>query len=104
MDVFHILLGRPWKYDRKVVHDGRKNTYSLEKDGKRHTLSPLEDEAVQGSSGSSILLMSRKELLQEVQKEKDLHFSLIGKPKVILTSTDLDDLLDEYVDIIVDEF
>ena len=47
MDVCHILLGRPWKYDRKVVHDGRNNTYSLEKDGKRQTLSPLEDEAVQ---------------------------------------------------------
>ena len=38
MDVCHILLGRPWKYDRKVFHDGRKNTYSLEKDGRRHTL------------------------------------------------------------------
>ena len=47
MDVCHILLGRPWQYYRKVVLDGRKNTYSLEKDGKRHTLSPLEDEAVQ---------------------------------------------------------
>jgi len=34
IDVFHILLGRPWKDDRKFVHDGRKNTYSLEKDGK----------------------------------------------------------------------
>ena len=53
-------------------------------------------------------MMSGKELLQEVQKEKDIHFALIGKPKVILTSTDLDDLLDEvrnlldeYYDIIV---
>jgi len=26
MDVYHILLGRPWQYDRKVVHDGRRNT------------------------------------------------------------------------------
>ena len=110
MDVIHILLGRPWQYDKKVVHDGRKNTYSVEKYGKRHTLSPLEGEVVQGSSGSSILVMSRKELLQEVQKEKDLHFSLIGKPKVILTSTYLDDFLDEVntlrddsADIIVDE-
>ena len=60
MDVCYILLGRPWKYDKEVVHYGGKNTYSLEKDGKRHTLSPLEDEAVQVSSGSSILLMSRK--------------------------------------------
>ena len=47
MDVCHLLLGRPWKYDKKAVHDGRNNTYSLEKDGKRHTLSPLEDEAIQ---------------------------------------------------------
>ena len=47
MHVCHILLGRPWKYDIEVVHDGRKNTYSLEKDGKRHTLSPLKDEEAQ---------------------------------------------------------
>ena len=51
MDVCHIILGRPWKYDRKFVRDGRKNTYSLEKEGKRHTLSPLEDEVVQEGSG-----------------------------------------------------
>ena len=55
MDVFHILLGRPWKYARKFVHDGRKNTYSLEKDGKSHTLSPLEDKEVQEGLGSNIL-------------------------------------------------
>ena len=45
MDVCHILLGRPWKYDRNVFHDGRKNTYSLEKDGKKCTLLPLKYEA-----------------------------------------------------------
>ena len=94
MDVFHILLGRPWQYDMKVVHDGRKNTYSLEKDGKRHTLSPLEDEAVEESSGSSILLMTEKELLHEVQKEEDFQIVVVGKPKVILTSTNLDNFLD----------
>lgn len=27
MDVCHILLGRPWKFDRKVIHEGRKNQY-----------------------------------------------------------------------------
>jgi hypothetical protein len=26
MDVCHILLGRPWQFDRNVIHDGRKNT------------------------------------------------------------------------------
>jgi hypothetical protein len=39
MDVCHLLLGRPWKYDRNVVHDGRKNTYTLEKNGRTHMLS-----------------------------------------------------------------
>ena len=56
------------------------------------------------------MLISGKELLQEVQKEEDLHFSLVGKPKVILTSMKFDDfpvevktLLDECANIIVDE-
>ena len=60
MGVCHILLGRSWQYDRKVVHDGRKNTYSLEKDGRRHTLSPLKDEAVQEGLKSNIFLMTGK--------------------------------------------
>ena len=40
MDMFDILLGTPCKYDMKVVHDGRKNTYSLEKYGKRQLCHP----------------------------------------------------------------
>ena len=54
--------------------------------------------------------MTRKELLQEVKKEEEIHFALIEKPKVILTSTNLDDLstevrtlLDDFDNIIVDE-
>ena len=41
MDVFHILLGRSWKFDRKVVHDRRTNFYKFEKDGIKHTFLPL---------------------------------------------------------------
>jgi len=33
MDACHILLGRPWLFDRKVMHDGYQNTYTLLKDG-----------------------------------------------------------------------
>ena len=63
MDVCHIFLGRPWQYEKKNLYYGRKNTYYLEKDGKIHTWSPLEDEAVPECSGSTILLMIGKELL-----------------------------------------
>jgi len=41
MDVCHVLLGRPWLYDRRVIHDGYLNTYSFVKDGKKITLTPL---------------------------------------------------------------
>jgi hypothetical protein len=46
MDVCHVLLGRPWQYDRNVVHDGRMNTYTLEKDGRTHRLLPIKDKEV----------------------------------------------------------
>jgi hypothetical protein len=65
MDVCHVLLGRPWKYDINVIHDGRKNTYTLENNGCRHMLLPLEDKGVKEEASSSILLMSGKELLKE---------------------------------------
>ena len=36
-----MLLGWPWQFDRHVFHDGLKNSYTLEKDGKQFTLTPL---------------------------------------------------------------
>jgi hypothetical protein len=70
MDVCHILLVRPWKYDRKVIHDGINNTYTLEKNGRTHMLLPIEDKEKKREASSSILLMTRKEILNEVKKEK----------------------------------
>jgi hypothetical protein len=29
MDVFHVLFGRPWKYDINFIHDGRNNIYTI---------------------------------------------------------------------------
>ena len=37
----HMLLGRPWQYDRRASHDGFKNMYTLTMDGKRFNLGPL---------------------------------------------------------------
>ena len=44
MDACHLLLGRPWQYDRKVIHDGGKNTYTFWKDGSKIILLPFKDE------------------------------------------------------------
>ncbi|GKA12572.1 putative nucleotidyltransferase, ribonuclease H [Tanacetum coccineum] len=40
MDACHLLLGRPWEYDRNMTHNGRANTYSFLFDGVKITLMP----------------------------------------------------------------
>lgn len=27
MDACHVLLGRPWQFEKKVVYDGKENTF-----------------------------------------------------------------------------
>jgi hypothetical protein len=110
MDVCHLLLGIPWKYDKNVVHDGRRNTYTLEKNGRTHMFLPIEDKKVKEEMRNTILLMSGKEILDELKKEEDMQFVVVRKPRVILTSTSIHDLPEEihglfenFADIVVDE-
>ena len=48
MEVAHVLLGRPWQYDRDVVHNGVTNRYSFSHKGKKVVLSPLSPSEVCG--------------------------------------------------------
>ncbi|XP_060201743.1 uncharacterized protein LOC132630186 [Lycium barbarum] len=41
MQACHLLLGRPWKFDRGAKHDGRANKYSFVMNGQKHILNPL---------------------------------------------------------------
>jgi len=41
IDAYHVLLGKPWLFARRVTHDGYLNTYSFTKDSKKITLFPL---------------------------------------------------------------
>ncbi|KAK9668686.1 hypothetical protein RND81_13G078400 [Saponaria officinalis] len=41
MSACHILLGRPWQFDRRVEHDGRSNVYSVTKGNVTYNLKPL---------------------------------------------------------------
>jgi hypothetical protein len=94
MYVCHLLLGRPWKYDKNVIHDGRKNTYTLEKNERTHMLLPIKDKEVKPEVRNVVLIMSGKELLTEVKKKKEPQFIMVKKPKIVLTSTRVDDLLE----------
>ena len=73
-------------------------------------LCPIEYKEVKPEVNNIVLLMNGKELLTEVKKKEDPQFFVVRKSRIVLTSTRVDDLLDEvqelleeFADIIVDE-
>ncbi|KAL4325112.1 hypothetical protein GQ457_11G027410 [Hibiscus cannabinus] len=46
MQAGHLLLGRPWQFDRRVMHDGYTNRYSFKHEGRNVTLAPLTPKQV----------------------------------------------------------
>ena len=42
MDACHVLLGRPWWFDREAMNEGKRNVYSFEMNGKKHSIHPIK--------------------------------------------------------------
>ena len=66
MDCCHILLGRPWKFDRHVVYDGRVNKYMARKDGVTYTLLPLVETPNEMSCIVRVFMICRKQFEKEM--------------------------------------
>ena len=94
MHACHILLGRPWQYDRRVTHDGFTNRYSFIIKKQPISLVPLTPKQVlddqlklQRSSEKKRekekkAESERKEIKRE-KNTKDEHFSLMAKKSEI---------------------
>ncbi|GKB31452.1 putative nucleotidyltransferase, ribonuclease H [Tanacetum coccineum] len=71
MDACHLLLGRPWEYDRDITHNGRTNTYSFLFEGLNITLMPNKPkEVVSKPTGNEVaedseILEAMNPLLEE---------------------------------------
>ena len=48
MEAGHILLGRPWKFDKKEIHNGLTNEITLTNGRKKFKLVPLTPSQVVG--------------------------------------------------------
>lgn len=70
MDACHIVLGRPWQYDRRVSHDGYSNTYTFKKARVNIKLVPLDIR----ESGTEALIVTKSEFL---------YFTSTTKPPVM---------------------
>lgn len=50
MDASHVLLGRPWQFDVKLVYDGRENSCRFEWGGRRIIMLPRAESASKAST------------------------------------------------------
>ncbi|KAF8054126.1 hypothetical protein N665_1346s0001 [Sinapis alba] len=46
MQAGHLLLGRPWQFDKETIHNGRTNYYSFTHHNRKHNLAPLSPQQV----------------------------------------------------------
>ncbi|XP_074278564.1 uncharacterized protein LOC141602156 [Silene latifolia] len=82
MDTYHLLLGRPWEFDRNTTHQGKENVYSFKHNGKKVTLTPLPpNQRGYGSPNmpeevNGVLFLSEAAMIKEIKQEQPVLFLL----------------------------
>ncbi|KAJ9553571.1 hypothetical protein OSB04_017616 [Centaurea solstitialis] len=103
MDVCHLLLGRPWLYDRRVKHDGFRNTYTFKKDGLNITLAPLHPK----NDNQQVTFRSKAEFVGLTRKPRvPIVFGLLlaeENPTHQTVPSAIQPLLVEFLDVFPDE-
>ena len=117
IDVSHLFLGRPWEFDRKIIHDGALNTYSFTWEthqilllpSREHSLPPPPSPAPLPSPSSpatpssvSTMLCSFASFEAEFQKE-GIAYALLSAPSFTVAplevSPAISAILNEFKDI-----
>ena len=97
MDACHILLGRHWHFDRKVVHEEKRNVYSFEMNGKKHSLHPFRGK--QEEFSSQLLMMTDKRIVNDWKAEDEVKvISLVNDFEIKMTNKVCTDWLKERTD------
>ena len=75
IDACHILLERPWQYDRRSKHNGYTNTYIINHNGKKKELVPLPPHKTipPKATKQPIHLMNRKECDRKIKGKEELY-------------------------------
>ncbi|GKV29618.1 hypothetical protein SLEP1_g38525 [Rubroshorea leprosula] len=105
MDACHLLLGRPWQFDQKAIHDGHANTYSFVKDGVKVKLTPLKPEETLEKKGEDKTLISRS-TFQKLHQESGIACLLLLSKVNDATCPfpeEIRSLLEEFSDVVPNE-
>ena len=106
MDVCHLLLGRLWQYDRKVIYDGFKNTYTFRKDGHKIVLASLKPAIAPASKPEE-----KNSLLSKFELEKEIRAGSYVMALVVVEEAEsekeipkeVEPILEEFVDVVPEE-
>lgn len=109
MDACHILLGRPWQYDKDAMHSGRKNTYSFTRDKVKYALTPLQGNRLDGSKSTIAVCNTKKAFLKECEESQQI-FLVVATVSIMPPAGEISDvpselkeLIEEYEDVFPDE-
>src|SRR3954453_8135824 len=72
MTVCHMLLGRPWQYDKKALHDGHRNVYSFKVHDKTFILKPMTPNQIIADNAKA-LVRAQEEKTQSETSERVTH-------------------------------
>ncbi|XP_071688790.1 uncharacterized protein [Rutidosis leptorrhynchoides] len=108
MDACHVLLGRPWQFDLRVIHKGKENTYTFSKDGHKFTLCPYSNSSIPRASKEKekhITLCSREAFLAEVRNAPTIFAVVIKGNDMSIKNTPpkLHHLLSKFESIMPDD-
>ena len=84
MDACHLLLDRPWEFDRRVLHDGFLNTYSFTLSNHKFILKPSSPDITTNTTAKTAnpVLFLRKTPFISAMHEAVMVLAVVTKPKL----------------------
>jgi hypothetical protein len=80
MEASHLLLGRPWQFDKKTSHNGHSNKYSFFHHDKKIVLAPLGPSEVREDQKK--MREKYEQERKELEKKKEIEIKENGKKEV----------------------
>ncbi|XP_074317424.1 uncharacterized protein LOC141653527 [Silene latifolia] len=108
MDAYHLLLGRPWEFDRNTTHQEKDNVYSFRHHGKKVTLTPLPpNQRGYGSPNmpeevNGVLFLYEAAMIKELKQEQPVMFLMsreINTEKSIGVPAEVEPLIQRYKEV-----
>jgi hypothetical protein len=73
MTVFHVLLGRPWQFEKKGIQNGYSNAYTFKEDDKTFTLRPMTPSQIIVDNAKALARVQQVSIPSEMSDERSSH-------------------------------